>query len=214
MPKNAFNQLSDQKRDFVYQNCLELFAAYGYARTSMKKITSRLRVADGYLYYYFEGKEDLVRWVIERGVQVWVRHFHENVETRQPRHAFELFRLSILQMARFINEERLLYGAYTQFISEPGFPLKQWLIEKIGWIDQRYRDSIQEDVERGAIRSDMPVNLMVSMMDTVNARIQEFIYTPALDTVGAATMNEQQLSEFVDQLVSIFRDGMAARSSE
>jgi AcrR family transcriptional regulator len=45
----------------IQQVALELFAAQGYERTSLREIAERLGVTKAALYYHFKSKEDIVR---------------------------------------------------------------------------------------------------------------------------------------------------------
>jgi AcrR family transcriptional regulator len=44
----------------IQQVALELFAAQGYERTSLREVAERLGVTKAALYYHFKSKEDIV----------------------------------------------------------------------------------------------------------------------------------------------------------
>jgi len=208
MPKRQFSQLSTRKRKAIYRICLELFAEHGYGNTSIKMITKRLDVADGYLYYYFNGKEDLTKWVLEIGIDAWHEHFENNVANQHPKDLFELFKLSTIQMANFIKKNKSLFGTYVQLLNEPKFPLTEWMAEQVSWFDAYYLESLMEEIGSGRIRSDIPPMLIALVMSVVNIRIQNYFWNPQLDAMGISNYNDKQLAELADQINSIFRQGM------
>jgi hypothetical protein len=147
--------------------------------------------------------------MLERGLAVWKDHFDRHVRAKHPQGLFDLFKLSVLHMARFIREERDLFGAYAKFINEPGFPMAERIVEGGSWIDEVYRDAVEAEIRGGALRPDLSPQLCAMVLDVVNTRIQEFVFNPKLDPVGVSGMDDDQMSEFVDNLVGLFRNGMA-----
>lgn len=214
MPKEPFANLPERRKRVIAQACFTLFAEHGYSRTSMKKLTRRLRVADGYLYYYFNGKEDLTRWVIETGLKQWFEHFQTNVEDKQPENLFEFFKLSILQMIRFTKENKDLFGTYLQLLNEPDFPLSAWLHKKVAWIDTQYLQAIQMEIRKENLRPDIPPYLITMVLDVVNTRVQQCFWNPALDPIGLTELSDSELDKLVDKLVSMLCDGLRPRTEK
>lgn len=209
MPKKPFEQLAARQKKRIHRVCLELLAANGYNRTSVKMITRRLKVADGYLHYYFEGKEDLAKWATEISLDLWMEHFKVHVQAKRPADIYELFKMTIRQMIRFTKDHRAPFLAYMRLVNEPNFPLADFLAEKISWIDEVYIEAIQREVANGSLRADVPPEMVAFVLDVLNTRIQEFYWNASLDPVGLSAMDEQEINAWIDQLVSILRHGIA-----
>lgn len=208
MPKPTFSQLPDRQKRKIVRVCTRLFSQHGYAHTSLKMINRELRVADGYLYYYFDGKEDLTKWVVETGLDTLKAHFHEHVLTQNPADLFTLYRLTVLQMARFIRDFPDLYGGYFLLINEPNLPMASWLTQKVAWIDDIYSQAMEREMGSGRVRTDIDPNLVAMLLDVVNTRIQEFIFKPSLDPIGVSRMNEEELAAMVDAVIDVVRNGL------
>lgn len=208
MPKPPFEQLSNRKKRAIYKTCLELFSQHGYANTSLKMINKRLRVADGYLYYYFNGKEDVTRWVIEIGLAKWKEDYQDNVTRQRPASLFSLYKLSIIQMIHFVRENPDMFGAYVQLSNEPDFPLAEWMNQEANWIDEIYQKAIREDIDNGKLRNDIPPAMIAMVLAVVNTRVQELVFQPTLDLVGLSNLKDNELEEMVDKIVSIIEDGL------
>ena len=58
-------ELAQTRREQILTVALELFAAQGYAGTSIKNLAAALGVAPGLLYHYFRGKDELLEQVVE-----------------------------------------------------------------------------------------------------------------------------------------------------
>jgi len=56
----ALRERYDRKRGDVVEGAARVFAARGYAETSMAQLASELGLATGAIYHYFAGKEELL----------------------------------------------------------------------------------------------------------------------------------------------------------
>ncbi|MCB9479930.1 MAG: TetR/AcrR family transcriptional regulator [Deltaproteobacteria bacterium] len=211
MPKKTFEKLSERQQNKILKVCLGQFAKYGYDNTSIKTITSRLRVADGYLYYYFDGKEDIVKWVIDWGIGKWIEEYRAHLDATGPVDMYDNFKQAIIYMANFIQNNRDLYGFYFQLIHDPNFVHRDYLAMRIQDLDYNYEPAIDEKKANGVIRSDLPSDTIAMLFDVVATRLHQFIHIPKEDPVGVSQMNEEELGRFVDQIVSIFRYGIEPR---
>lgn len=208
MPKKPFEQLAARQKQKIYKISLELLANNGYDRTSIKMITKRLKVADGYLHYYFYGKEDLVKWALENGLDSWMDHFRVHVEQRHPKDLYELYKYSIAQMIRFTRTHHDLFAAYMRLVDEPHTALAKYLYEKISWIDKLYIKAIEDEMNKGTLRSDVPAPLIAAILDVINTRFQEYCFNPGLDPIGVSKMDDSQVNELTDKVLSILRHGL------
>ena len=208
MPKKPFEQVNIRQKKAIFRICCELFAQNGYAHTSVKMITKRLRVADGYLYYYFDGKKDLAKWAIQWGNDIWREHYQQHVDRINPADLISLFKAIVAQSIRFINEHREIYGAYNKLVNEPNFPLAEWLSEQISWLKHTFRRMVVSEMLLQKIRTDVSPDLIVMSLEAFNTRIQEFYYNPNIDPIGLSEKNEQQLEEFIGQVISLLYNGI------
>jgi AcrR family transcriptional regulator len=210
MPKVPFDQLKSRQKRQIFTVCCELFAQKGFAHTSIKMITRRLHVADGYLYYYFNGKTDIAGWVLEQGMMLWQDHYNTNVACHKPNDIFQLFRLCVHQTFAFIQKHNEVYGAYFQLTNEPNFPLAKQMHNEVSWIDQIFRQAIRSGIEQGRLRADIPENLIVMLFDCLNARMHEFYYNPKLDPIGISAMDEDKLNAYLEKVILMLREGVGA----
>lgn len=70
MPRNAeqLEQLREESRERILASALRLFARHGYAATSVRMIAEEAGVSQGLMYNYYEGKEGLLRAIVERSM--------------------------------------------------------------------------------------------------------------------------------------------------
>lgn len=68
------------------ETALELFASQGYHQTSISMIARKAGMSKGLMYNYFNSKEDLIRQIIQKGMDEIFRYFdpdHDGVLTKE-----------------------------------------------------------------------------------------------------------------------------------
>jgi AcrR family transcriptional regulator len=211
MPKPPFELLPSRQRKKIFRAAIDLVADHGYRRTTIKMITKRLHVADGYLHYYFEGKEDLVRWAIEIGMDQWLSHYKRHVHQQNPQNIYEWFRLSVRQMVQFVSENRTVFAAYRQLVRDLDFPLLDYLAGRVSWIENLYAEVLARDIAGGLVRSDVPPELIAGILDFINTRLQEFAFNADEDPTGIWRVFQLSDEAVLDNIISILRDGIAPK---
>ncbi|PYI56959.1 TetR/AcrR family transcriptional regulator [Paenibacillus flagellatus] len=66
MPHATFFNLPEAKRELIVNHAVEEFYQAGYEKASISKIVERSKIAKGSFYQYFENKDDLYLYLIER----------------------------------------------------------------------------------------------------------------------------------------------------
>ena len=95
------------KEDAIVGAAYELFAAQGFAKTTMSEIARRARVAEGTLYLYFNNKEALARAVLGAFYRRLTEAAQKGVEKRKTTRARLEF-LARHHLENIIRERRLL----------------------------------------------------------------------------------------------------------
>lgn len=58
--------MGQKKRDLIMNAALELFARYGYHKTTISEIAGSAKVGKGTIYSYFENKEEILLTLVDR----------------------------------------------------------------------------------------------------------------------------------------------------
>ena len=66
MSKSTFHKLNPDKKKRILRACLKEFSKNSFGEASVSSIVKELGIAKGSIYQYFEDKEDLYTYVIER----------------------------------------------------------------------------------------------------------------------------------------------------
>lgn len=64
-------QNKEKKYENLFQTALELFAAYGYKKTTVDDVAGRLSMTKGNLYFYVKNKKDLYEKTVNYALNQW-----------------------------------------------------------------------------------------------------------------------------------------------
>jgi len=57
--------------EHIYETAIKIFAKYGFQRTRIEDVTSKLDIATGTLYLYVENKKDLYEKTVSHAIKKW-----------------------------------------------------------------------------------------------------------------------------------------------
>lgn len=95
---------------------LELFAEHGYAHTSISRIAKSAGISKGLLYNYFDSKEDLLKQIMEDGMQEMLNFFDPNHDGVLTREEFIFFLNEVFDL---MKRKQLFYKLYFSLVMQP-----------------------------------------------------------------------------------------------
>ena len=146
--------------DEVLRAALELFAAQGYANTSVQQIVEAAGVTKGAMYHYFSSKDDLLFAIYERMLSLQKRRLDEITAKGGP--AEELVRAVcedvVVTSIDFLHEGTVFFRS--QHMLTPG---RQKEVKRRR---REYHDAFAELIARGqaegSFREDIPVSVVIA----------------------------------------------------
>ncbi len=131
MPKQPYFNLDREKQEEIRKVCLEEFVEHGFRNASTNRIVSRLSIAKGSLFYYFDGKADIYRYLVEDahrrfgdGMKRLLRDWPSDILER----IREMTRTGIALFRKMPLEYRLLMG----ILDEETEALRDGFLQKLG----------------------------------------------------------------------------------
>ncbi len=68
--EEQFKAIREQRKAHIRDVALEVFALEGYHGASISKIAKKAGISKGLLYNYFDNKEDVIRDILEKGIDM------------------------------------------------------------------------------------------------------------------------------------------------
>ena len=162
MPLPRFQKLEDDKKHAILTAAAEEFAERGYGAASFNQIIQRAGISKGAMYYYFADKDDLFQTVLDEAIQRWIGEVWLPFEADGPVAFWDACEAMYARSLRFMLRDPL-NAALCLSISRArarleGHPKLHELQElMVQWT----RGLIEQGRRLGAIRSDVPDDLMV-----------------------------------------------------
>lgn len=209
-PKQTFFNLPEDKQQRVLEAAVQEFSERGYQQASINTMVSRLQIAKGSIYQYFDNKKGLFLFIFSQAISI-VRHMLKGVK-RESRGMdfFTRVRKSLIAGVEFIDKHPALYRIYLRILFERDAPLREDLLQKIRLFSREYLLSLLEEGQaRGEVRKDLDPALAVFILDAVLDRFLQIYAWPGSDP--AMGLNKTKNMEVkIDGIVNLLRDGFAA----
>jgi len=129
------NRMQNNEKDHVREQILDaasaVFAKYGYKKATMDDIGHAIKKGKTAVYYYFNGKEDIFRGIVEREANMlgksivaaiekgksasdkFAMYIHARVNTLQKvSNFYDAMKNELLDSLEFINQARQTYDAF------------------------------------------------------------------------------------------------------
>jgi AcrR family transcriptional regulator len=161
--KHTSSPVDQETRRHILTKAAELFLAKGYKGVSMKELAEAVEVTSAALYYHFpKGKEDLFTTMIQT---VFVDEGVAGIEqvlaaTQDVRERLTLLTAALLSLPLDERLSVLLRDA-REHLKDPEH--QQVILSLLGGIRQQVTGLFQAAHDAGALRSDLPVNVLVSL---------------------------------------------------
>ncbi len=104
-----FEEIREEKKLLIMNVAMELFALHGYENTSISQIAKKANISKGLLYNYFESKEELLKAILDKGIDELIEIFDPNKDGILEVPEMEFF---LTETFRIIKEQRDFWKLY------------------------------------------------------------------------------------------------------
>lgn len=112
VPERTFTE--EARRAQIIACAIEVLAQYGYAQTSFARIAERAGISKSVISYYFAGKDELLKQVVQSVYAEGARHMQERVEAE--RSAPAMLAAYVRSNLEFIRDHGAQIAAATEII--------------------------------------------------------------------------------------------------
>lgn len=209
-PRQTFFNLPPDKQQRVLEAAVQEFSERGYQQASINTIVSRVNIAKGSIYQYFDSKKSLFLFIFNQGIAMARQMLKHVKKESQGEDFFTRVRKSLMAGVEFIDKHPALYRVYLRILFERDSPLREDFLQTIRLFSREFILSLLEEGQaRGEVRKDMDPVLAVFILDAVLDKFLQNYALPYLDP--ALELNEKKgLEEKIDSIVTMLRQGFAA----
>jgi AcrR family transcriptional regulator len=166
LPTKRFDSLDPERKRLLLEAAAAEFAAHGYEAASFNRIIERAGTSKGAIYYYFEDKADLYATVVRDAVARFVASCGPLPPVTDAASFWEAVGgLGRMAMA-YYRQDPYIAGLMRSLGSD-GLAVAP-VAELRAMSDAWFQGLLQAGQALGAVRTDMPVELMLSVARSVS----------------------------------------------
>jgi len=127
--EQQYEAIRQEKSQLIMDTALELFASNTYERTTISQIAHKADISKGLLYNYFNSKEELLKAILNKGIDDLQEVFDPNKDGVLESHELAFF---IVEFFHQIKEKREFWKLYWSVSFQPSaFKLTQDRLSKL-----------------------------------------------------------------------------------
>lgn len=182
MPSRQFLKLPAEKQEEILRASLREFAQHGYDGASTNRIVEDARISKGVLFKYFEDKESLFMYVVDRALQTYTDAFptQDVLSYDSP---FAWMKDVTFRKLRFSKERPLTYRLLMRIAKEPAHPVYAKAMGRVARSSEQYLAQVAEWLPNDGLRDGLTwkhvfalVNWITQgMVDQYVARLPEVV---------------------------------------
>src|SRR5437660_9309982 len=180
MRHHALRPRSEAKRSRIIDTAMQHFAENGYHAARVGDIAALLGIAKGSIFQHFGSKDGLFFEVYKRAVRSFSKYLDVPAEVR-PEGFFAVLRYWLVSTEHLVHEDWIPYrisllGNYgTDLVLKR--EINRFLISEDPYGTVSF---VRFGLERGELREDLDIEMMVSIIDCMVERFQDALLTGEL----------------------------------
>ena len=91
----------------IFDAAIEIFSHYGYDGATMDEVASRAGVAKGTLYYHFKSKEEIFKFIIKEGINLFSDAVEEEIKDIEDPH--EIVKTTAKVQLKYMEDNKYLF---------------------------------------------------------------------------------------------------------
>lgn len=197
---------SEGKRARIIEVAMRHFAEHGYEAARVADIAAELGIAKGSIFQHFGSKDGLFFEVYKKAVRAFSPYLNVPIEYRK-QGFFEVLRYWLIHTEHMVHEDWVPYRVYLLGAYGTDLNLKRDINRFLIAEDPYGRiEFVHWGVERGDLRKDIDVEMIVSIIDWMVERFQDALLTEELDpglfrrSGELAARKEARIHQFLDIL--------------
>jgi AcrR family transcriptional regulator len=203
MARRKFQELSAERRARILIVAAGEFAKNGFHGTSYNQLLAKAGVGKGSAYHYFSDKADLFVTLVADRHGAFLARFAHLAEPTQSAQFWRFVTRLNLEGMRFMIEDPTSAALLRRLATEgPGVDLvhsKRVLAD----LDGHYRGLLLLGQRLGAVRTDLPVELLAGLGRTVGATFDRWIFSEL--GAGPGRMSQRRMRKVADQWTDLSR---------
>lgn len=210
MPRGTFFNLPDDKRNLIISAAIHEFSKANYNTASINQICKESHIAKGSFYQYFTDKLDLYVYIMTLAIEEKIKFFSSILGDFDTLTLLEQFRLLFIKGIEFAKNYPQYAALGEQFAKENDESAKLSVMKEGDKQSKSlFMQMIHNAKSKGEIDSRVNSLALSMLLQSLNSAVNEYM----LNKFGNVMYehNEEDISNFVDSLLSIIFNGIESK---
>lgn len=195
MPKSTFYNLSDDKKQKIFDAAVNEFSTRRFSEASINQIVKNAGIPKGSFYQYFAGKEDIYLYMTEE----ISKDIHEIIEVFNPDASF--FE-TIIQRAKDTLKVGQIRPEYCKIGALTVIDSSDFILQLLRASMEKHIKMIERDKQRGLIKPGINSEVVIKMIHIFV--FNEYLYSG---------FDETRYLEKMESAVQIIKEGIAVHQN-
>lgn len=218
MPSQTFFNLPRQKQETLIEIALDEFSSFDYNSASISRIVKKAGIAKGSFYQYFRDKKELYLYLLDLVSEAKLAHMKQ---TPLPKAEMDFYAYLSWLFEQSINFEQLnpVFSQLSYRAFYGNSSVQDQEIDEIKQTSAKFiRQLVIQGVEAGDINSDLDLDLVVFVVDTLINAFNSYlpqklgIANDILAEKGSSSLDLELAKKTFDRLIKIVKFGLNNKS--
>ncbi|WP_407311728.1 TetR/AcrR family transcriptional regulator [Desulfosporosinus sp. SB140] len=164
MPKTTFYNLSEEKKERIFDAAMKEFSIRTFSQASINQIIKNADIPKGSFYQYFDNKEDLYLYMLEEVAKEKIELL-SHIKGMDPN--ADVFEVIKYRTREFLERGRVKPG-YVEAAMLMEMDNSEFIKKIRKSSTDRYVKILERDKERGLIKPEVDSELVINMISTFN----------------------------------------------
>lgn len=207
MPKDTFFNLPQEKQLRILDISVEEFYQQGYEKASISRIVETAGIAKGSFYQYFEGKEDLFRYIVQLAREKQFVYASKLLEDSSDLPFFKLLEVLFMGSLAFMKDNARLASVMERFMKSSDAELKEIIMgENVKISDQFNQQILAEAAAKNEIRPVLNIALTAHMLTSLTQAMVDYLRSQHKELTS---IEEKEFEELVDEALYFLKNGLS-----
>ena len=207
MPKQTFFNLDDKKKNRIIEAAIDEFSKNNFHKASVTNIIDKADIASGSFYQYFEGKEDLFKYIVEIISRRKLEYIDQEILTNPDQLSFFEFLREVYRGGiEFAKENPRLVSIGDELMNSNCEVCSQIREELKPTSHQFFIKILKNAVDRGDVKEDIDIEFTAKFLTNINYSLGDFIYNDS-------GLSEDAM-EVIDVLINIIENGIKPKRGD
>ncbi|MCF8009414.1 MAG: TetR/AcrR family transcriptional regulator [Halanaerobiales bacterium] len=207
MPKSTFYNLQQEKREKIINAAIDEFAENNYYKAKITNIIKIAEIASGSFYQYFDGKDDLYKYLIDIILKRKLKYLDQQALSQPDELSFfELLRKLYKSGIEFAKENPKLVSIGNYMMNGNCPVCNEILKDQKPQGELFFKKLIEKAKQDKEIKEEVDPNFTAKFLTSINYSLGDFIYED--DGIN------DNIMDTIDVLLNIIENGIKDRKGE